>query len=154
MKLLDPLTRYHIMVILIFLITISAFGQEYHFEPIPVDRTDGFYATNNYDTAHPEKEIELTQQPGLTSKHIKKVKKIIGRHSNQPEIAIRLTKKGGEIFHQLTKENIGKPIAIVLDKKIIYLPIVQSEIAGGRLMINGNFTMQEIDDMVLRLKEK
>ncbi|MFK7812541.1 MAG: hypothetical protein AB8B59_08605 [Maribacter sp.] len=140
--------------ILILIFSTIVFGQKNPFQAIPIDRTDGFYVTIDYDSTSPEKEIELTAQPGLTVKHIKKVKTIISRYTSQPEIAIRFTKKGSIIFHQLTKENIGKPIAIVLDKKIVYLPIVQSEISGGRVVISGDFSIQEIDEMANRLKKK
>ncbi|MGV8093197.1 MAG: hypothetical protein AB2L24_15165 [Mangrovibacterium sp.] len=49
---------------------------------------------------------------------------------------------------------IYKPIAIVIDKQIVSLPTVQSEIAGGRVSISGDFSEKEMDNMIEKLKEK
>lgn len=148
------LIRPYITTIFLFLISLIAHGQQNQIEQKTIDKEDGFYATINYNADAPELALELEEQPTLTLKHIKKVKTIIGNYTNRREIAIRLTKQGGEIFKELTKMNIGKPIAIVLDKKIVYAPLVQSEIDGGRVVISGNFRLEEIDTMVLRLKSK
>lgn len=111
------------------------------FKPIPVDKEDGFYATV-------EKEINLEDSPALTSKDFKKIKKIYNSNDNRPEISIELTKNGAKKFYILTRENIGKPIAIVIAKQIVYMPIVYGEITNGKTLISGDFSEEEIDKMI------
>lgn len=70
-----------------------------------------------------------------------------------PQIALRFDDEGTALFAEITKRNIGKPVAIFLDDEIISQPTVQSEIVAGQAVITGNFTMQEANDLVKRLNE-
>lgn len=124
------------------------------FEPIPVDKLNGFYATVDYNYSAEDKDIKLEANPSLTSKDILEVKKTYDNHNSKPEISIVLTKDGARKFYLLTKDNIGKPIAIVISNKIVSLPKVNSEIMGGKATISGDFTEDEIDKMIEILKEK
>ena len=123
------------------------------FEPMPVDKEDGFYATVDYTFSTEDKDIKLEDNPSLTSKDILEIKKVYS-NDNRPEISIVLTKEGARKFYLLTKENIGKPIAIVIDKKIVSIPTVQTEIMGGKVSISGDFSEKEIDKMIEKLKGK
>ncbi len=58
-------------------------------------------------------------------------------------VNFKLTPQGKQIFFLLTKKNIQNRLAIILDQKIITAPVIQSEIAGGRAQITGNFTQDE-----------
>lgn len=124
------------------------------FEPIPVNRENGFYTTVDYNFSATDKDIKLEDKPSLTSKDILEVKKVFSTHNDRPEISILFTKDGAKKFHQLTKENIGKPLAIVIAKQIVSMPIVNSEIIGGKAKISGNFSEKEIDKMIEILQEK
>lgn len=125
------------------------------FEPIPVDKEDGFYATVDYTLSTKDENIKLENTPSLTSKDILEIKKVYNKYNeNKPEISIVLTKEGARKFYLLTKKNIGKPIAIVIDKKIVSIPKVQSEILGGKVSISGNFSEKEIDRMIEKLKKE
>ncbi len=70
-----------------------------------------------------------------------------------PQIALQFDSEGTRLFADITKRNIGKPVAIFLDDEIISQPTVQSEIPNGQAVITGNFTMQEANDLVKRLNE-
>ncbi len=70
-----------------------------------------------------------------------------------PQIALRFDDEGTKLFAEITKRNIGKPVAIFLDKEIISQPTVQNEIVAGQAVITGNFTMQTANDLVKRLNE-
>lgn len=123
------------------------------FKPIPVDKEDGFYETVDYTFSIEDKDIKLENNPSLTSKDILEIKKVNSKYNdNRPEISIVLTKDGARKFYLLTKENIGKPIAIVIDNQIVSIPKVQSEIMGGKVSISGDFTEKEIDRMIEKLK--
>ena len=60
--------------------------------------------------------------------------------------------EGANIWARMTKENIGKQIAIVLDGMVYSYPVVNSEISGGSSQITGNFTLDEAEDLANVLK--
>lgn len=72
--------------------------------------------------------------------------------SGAPFINITMTPEAGETWQKLTKANIGKYLAIVLDGKVYSCPKVNSEIQGGKSMISGNFTLSECEDLASILK--
>ena len=123
------------------------------FEPISIDREDGFYETVDYDSNKDYKDIELVRTPSVSKTEISEIKKDTNRFGNI-YIDITFSKKGAKQFYILTKKNIGKPIAIVIDKHIVSIPTVNSEISGGKASISGNFTTEEIDKMIEKLKTK
>lgn len=129
----------------------------YKFEPISVDKEDGFYATIDYISPIniQDKNVKLENNPSLTFKDILEVKKTYRNSAdNKAEISITLNQEGARKFYLLTKENIGKPIAIVIEKQIVSMPVVQSEIMGGKVNISGDFSEKEIDRMIETLKGK
>jgi SecD/SecF fusion protein len=66
-------------------------------------------------------------------------------------ISMKMNPEGAEIWKQLTGDNIGKSIAIVLDDYVYSYPIVQGEIPNGASQISGNFTAEEAEDMAVIL---
>jgi SecD/SecF fusion protein len=68
--------------------------------------------------------------------------------SASPEISMTMNAEGSRDWARITKDNIGKSIAIVLDKKVYSYPTVNGEITGGQSQITGNFTNAEADDLV------
>lgn len=74
-----------------------------------------------------------------------------GGMGGQPIVILNFDKTGAELFETLTRENIGKTIAIYLDGAPISTPVVQSEIIGGEATITGNFTVEEAKELVGRL---
>ena len=121
------------------------------FKPIPIDREDGFYATVDYNKSIEDKDIILEEKPSLTSKDIQGLKKV-GGHKYIKEISILFTKEGAEKFYAFTKENGGKPMAIVIAKRIVSMPTINLPIKGGTSSITGNFTDDEVDKMIERLR--
>lgn len=72
---------------------------------------------------------------------------------NNPAVSFTLNPDGGARFEQVTGENIGKQIAIILDQKVQSAPVVEDRISrtqGG--VIRGRFTPQEADDLVIILR--
>ena len=123
------------------------------FKPIPVDREDGFYLTKDSIQDTGVKEIVLYEKPSFTAKDILEVKKSSsdGKYS---EIGIQFTKDAAQKYYSLTKKNIGRPIAIVIAEKIVAMPYINDAIIGGTSSITGDFTDEELDKMISRLKEK
>lgn len=60
--------------------------------------------------------------------------------------------KGAAAFARVTRENIGRPFAIILDNKVISAPVIRSEIPGGRGQITGNFTQEQVNRLALLLR--
>ncbi len=68
--------------------------------------------------------------------------------SASPEISMSMNAQGSKDWARITKENIGRSIAIVLDDNVYSYPTVNDEITGGQSNISGNFTNREADDLV------
>ena len=68
------------------------------------------------------------------------------------EVDMSMNADGAHIWKNLTADNIGKSIAIVLDNSVYSAPTVQTEISGGRSQITGNFTPEEGADLANVLK--
>ncbi|MBO4566036.1 MAG: protein translocase subunit SecDF [Bacteroidales bacterium] len=74
------------------------------------------------------------------------------RRGGSPTVSMTMNAEGANIWARLTKENIGKQIAIVLDGTVYSYPTVNSEITGGSSEISGNFDMEEATDLTNVLK--
>ncbi|MCR4569554.1 MAG: protein translocase subunit SecD [Bacteroidales bacterium] len=72
--------------------------------------------------------------------------------SAAPSVNMTMNAEGASIWARLTKDNIGKQVAIVLDGLVYSYPTVQTEITGGSSVITGNFEMQEAEDLANVLK--
>ncbi|MGC6367825.1 MAG: protein translocase subunit SecD [Candidatus Marinamargulisbacteria bacterium] len=70
----------------------------------------------------------------------------------QPMVNIKFDSEGTELFFQATKNNVGRPLAILLDGALISAPNVNEPIAGGSAVISGSFTTQEVKDLVIKLR--
>ena len=75
-----------------------------------------------------------------------------GNTNGNPEVSMSMNAQGASVWARLTKENIGKQVAIVLDGMVYSYPTVQSEISGGSSQITGNFTLEEAEDLANVLK--
>lgn len=87
----------------------------------------------------------------LTGRHVKRAEVIFDPITYQPQISLELTDEGSELFAELTRRNVGKPLAIYLDGAPISAPVVQEEITGGKAQITGNFTLESARALVGRL---
>jgi len=63
------------------------------------------------------------------------------------EVSMSMNSEGAQIWARLTKDNIGRCIAIVLDDRVYSAPRVNAEITGGNSQITGNFTINEATDL-------
>jgi preprotein translocase subunit SecD len=74
------------------------------------------------------------------------------QQTNRPIVSFRFTTAGGRAFCRATTDNIGKPLAIVLDERVISAPVIQSAICGGAGIITGSFTTQQTSELSLQLR--
>src|SRR6185312_7265476 len=70
----------------------------------------------------------------------------------RPAIKMTMTPTGSRIWGKLTTDNVGRPIAIVLDNIVYSAPNVNGPIEGGNSEISGNFTVQEAQDLASILR--
>ena len=69
-----------------------------------------------------------------------------------PCVSMSMNNRGARLWAQLTKQNVGKAIAIVLDGVVYSAPRVNGEITGGNSQISGNFTIEDTKDLANTLK--
>lgn len=76
--------------------------------------------------------------------------------NNEPAVHLTLDAKGARIFRDITRENVGKRMAILLFEKgkgeVVTAPVIRTEIGGGRVQISGRMTTQEASDTALLLR--
>ena len=72
--------------------------------------------------------------------------------NNRPAVSFQFNPVGGRKFGEYTKNNIGNPFAIVLDKQVISAPVIQSYIPGGAGIITGNFSVEESNRLAILLR--
>ncbi|ASY67647.1 protein translocase subunit SecD [Sinorhizobium fredii] len=65
------------------------------------------------------------------------------QRTNQPVVDFAFDSLGARQFADITRENVGRPFAIVLDGKVLTAPVINEPILGGRGQISGNFTVEE-----------
>ena len=102
----------------------------------PKRGTEGFYL--------------VSKVAAVTGKDLRLVRRSVDEW-NQPAVAFQLKPDGARRFEQVTGENIGKPLAIILDKKVQSAPNINARISDSGI-IQGHFTVEAADDLVLVLK--
>ena len=88
---------------------------------------------------------------GLTGSLLEKAQLEFNQQTAEPIVSITWNAQGRDLFAKLTRENIGKPIAIILDGNVISQPVVREEIKDGKAQISGRFTPAEAKKLVADL---
>ena len=111
---------------------------------------DEYYVERNGQPLLVRKQVVLTgdrltdAQPGFD------------QQTNEPAVHLRLDGQGARIFQEVTRENVGKRMAILLIEKgkgeVITAPVIRSEIPGGRVQISGRMSTTEAADVALLLR--
>jgi len=74
------------------------------------------------------------------------------QRTNEPIISFRFNTSGARKFGNFTKNNVGRPFAIVLDDKVISAPVIREAILGGSGQISGNFTVESANNLAIQLR--
>ena len=103
--------------------------------------------------------VEVSKKPFLikkdvmmTGESIATAEVRIDSQYNEPYVSIEFDKGGSSLFGKITKENVKKRLAIVLDNNVYSAPVIQEEISGGRAQITGSFTTEEAHDLAIVLR--
>ena len=91
-------------------------------------------------------------RPALEGDVITDAREDFQQHRNSFEISMAMNAEGSKVWARLTKDNIGRCVAIVLDDVVYSAPRVNDEITGGRSSITGDFTAEEAQDLANVLK--
>lgn len=97
-------------------------------------------------------DYRLEQAVALEGKHIRDARMGFHAETREPVVYFKLDGEGGRRFAQLTRDNIGRPLAVVLDGKVITAPVIRDVIAGGSGEISGNFNSTEASQLALLLR--
>ena len=87
----------------------------------------------------------------LTGRYLSKAILEFDQTTGEPVVSLQFNDEGSLLFEKITKENIGKPVAIFLDGQPISIPTVNDVITGGKAQITGSFTPVEAKTLVGRL---
>ena len=122
------------------------------------------------DKIPPEREIyikkELDRETGRVSKQpvllfekalmtgaaVKTASVQFGGNFNEPHVSVELNTHGTRVFDQVTKDNVGRQLAIILDQVVQSAPVIQERISGGQAQITGSFTPDEAADLSIVLR--
>lgn len=85
---------------------------------------------------------------GLNGKYLKQTRLVFAQGTNQPVVELHFNDEGAKLFAEITKNNIGKVVAIYLDGQVISAPVVRDAITTGTAEITGGFTPEEARDLV------
>lgn len=100
--------------------------------------------------------IVVKKQVVLTGENLNDAQPGFDSQTNEPTVNLTLDGKGATIFKDVTSQNIGKRMAILLFEKgkgqVVTAPVIRSEISGGRVQISGRMTTKEASDTSLLLR--
>lgn len=137
---------------------IDAIGQTYElvFMTGASDQTTGVQLTDYYDQNYTYpgswQATDLTGSD-LVKSDVTYENQNQGVGASQPVVTLSFNNAGKEKFAKITKENLNKQVAIVLDNRIVSAPTVQAEITDGKAIITGQKDIKEAKKLSDRLNE-
>ena len=112
---------------------------------------DGIQAKNIYEL-HAIKVTTTNGRAPIEGDVVTDAKDQFNNVTGSPEVSMTMNSDGARRWAALTKANVGKAIAIVLDGTVYSAPRVNGEISGGQSSISGNFTIEDTKDLANTLK--
>lgn len=102
------------------------------------------------------RDILVKRQVVLTGDNLNDAQPGFDNQTHEPTVNLTLDAKGARIFKDVTRENVGKRMAIILFEKgkgeVVTAPVIRQEIGGGRVQISGRMTTIEATDTALLLR--
>lgn len=96
--------------------------------------------------------ITVRKEPLLTGDVLQDAQVRIDSRFNQPYVWLKFDSLGAKLFEQVTAENVGKRMAIVLDGVSYSSPVIKDRIGGGEAIIEGSFDHKEASDLAIVLR--
>jgi preprotein translocase subunit SecD len=106
---------------------------------------------NEKDEGGPS-EYLLKEQPVVQGEDLADAQPGFDSRNNEPVINFRFNQAGARKFGNFTKDNVGRPFAIVLDDKVLSAPVIREPILGGSGQISGSFTVESTSRLAVQLR--
>jgi len=104
------------------------------------------------DEAQPQTVSSVTLEPtGLSGSQLKRSNMQFDQTTGEPTVLLQFNDEGRELFANLTTENTGESLAIVIDKQVLMAPVIQSPIINGQATITGKFSLEEAQKLSIQL---
>lgn len=112
-----------------------------------------FFATFEEQKTSPDatESATIIVPTDLTGADLKRAQVEFDPNTGKPVVGLQFNEEGAKKFEEITGKNIGQPVAILLDNQIISAPAVNEKISGGRAVITGQFTIEEVRQIVTLL---
>ena len=102
------------------------------------------------------RQILVKRRVVLTGENLNDAQAGFDQQTQEPTVNLTLDNKGARIFRDVTRDNVGKRMAIILFEKgkgeVVTAPVIRQEIGGGRVQISGRMTTMEATDTALLLR--
>ncbi len=89
----------------------------------------------------------------LDQSDLESVKLVTDQPSGRPELDLIFSTRGRERFAQVTRDNTGKRLAIIIDGQLYEAPVVRDEITGGKAVVTGSFTKDEAENLTRKIND-
>lgn len=99
-----------------------------------------------------QEKVYLHKDAAITNKDIVSAKAT--SENGSVAVEITLTKDGQTKLSKLTEDHVGKPLALMLDGKVVFAPIVRDKILGDKVVVTGKFTKQEAEKIAKGIQAK
>ncbi|KPJ89393.1 MAG: hypothetical protein AMS17_02195 [Spirochaetes bacterium DG_61] len=109
------------------------------------------WVKNKYDVLERQRAVVLEKEALIDGSSIKRAG-VQADQFGKPEVVFSLSTEGAKQFLRITEANVGRRLAIVLDDKILSMPLIRERIPGGQVRITGDFTMKDAQDQALVLR--
>lgn len=96
--------------------------------------------------------VLVSAEPEMSGETVVDARVRIEQQFNQPYVMLEFNAEGSQLFAELTANNVGKQLAIVLDESVYSAPVIREKIAGGVASIEGGFTIDEARDLAIVLR--
>ncbi|WP_237133923.1 protein translocase subunit SecD [Pseudohongiella sp. O18] len=104
------------------------------------------------DQADPAQNYRLERKVAMEGKHVRDARMAMQPQTNLPVVNFTLDQEGGRIFGDMTRQNVGRALAVVLDGEVVTAPVIRSPITGGSGEISGQFTAVEAGELAMLLR--
>ena len=110
------------------------------------------YKADPKDVESAGREYLLRETPVVDGSELADAHQNFEQRTNEPIISFRFNQAGARKFGNFTKENVGRPFAIILDDKVLSAPVIREAILGGSGQISGSYTPESANALAIQLR--
>ena len=96
--------------------------------------------------------IAVERRAMVTGDQISDAQQSFDQQNGQPVVTIRFDGAGGQRFARATRDNVGRPFAIILDNVVLSAPVINEPILGGSAQVSGSFTVESANELAISLR--